>query len=126
MPVSKRGNKMKVKVKVIGNQGMSSLVEWVIDGVIERGYVPTGMVEEDHVNGKELELAIPYGLPFASLITFQANPVDLERELHRLGIWTFEDMTRDPNACISALQRVYATDYAALRIAAMSFNETKT
>jgi hypothetical protein len=45
-------------------------------------------------------------------------PSDFARELHKLGLWTRDDVMTRPNEVISAIQAVYGIDLAAILVAA--------
>ena len=111
-------------VKVLASRGGSVLVEWLEDGkYLERGIVPTDIVIDGLVDNDELALAIPFGIPWSSLIRFKADPLQLEHELHRVGIWDYDDLVKQPNKAIAVLQSVYSVDYAALKSAARAFSK---
>jgi hypothetical protein len=111
-------------VKILASKGNSVLIEWVSGGrYVERGFIPSHLVVDDKVAHDELLAVIPYGVPWSSIVRFKADPVRLEQELHRVGIWTLDDITRNPNRAIAALQSVYSVDYAALKAAARTFSD---
>lgn len=116
----------KIDVKVIKTVKQAALVEWFLDGHIYRGTIPVSEIHENRVDESVLQMAIPYGLPWAELVEMNATPEDLEHELHRRGIWTFDDLPTRMNDVIGALQTVYRTDASALVRGAKAFSSRNT
>lgn len=118
-PKKKRLIEMR-PVKVIRRQNKSSLVEWVDgEGRLRRAMIPADKVEGDGRAADDvLAQGIAYGLPWAEMVTLKASPEQIEAELHRLGIWTGDDLRGNTAKAVAALQRVYGVDLAALLQAA--------
>lgn len=99
------------RVKLIFRKKMAVLVEYLQDGVPVRVSVPSNRVFQITDNKKEVEVSektlregIPYGIPWAihvKDVTIKGE--DLERELHKAGIWTLDDYKRNPGAIQSAI-----------------------
>jgi hypothetical protein len=101
-----------VKVKIIArNQGMM-VVEWVEDGQLKRGQLPQSDLNgADEVDDEKLNWAMPWGEPWAEMVELKATSGQLEQELHKVGIWTLEDLQAYPDRAQSALLATYAIDY---------------
>lgn len=59
-------------------------------------------------------MAVDYGVPWRDLVTMDATPEDLERQLHRVGIWTIDDLRRNPEAAQGAIMAAYGVDFQTL------------
>jgi len=113
-----------VQVKVLNDQGKTVLVEWVEDNKIKRGFIPSKNLATDSLVAKKvLSAATPYGLPWAKLIKLQATPEGIEVALHRAGIWTMEDLMKNPMPALGAIQAAYWLDMSILLMAAQEFEK---
>lgn len=116
----------EVPVKVVPLRGDAVVVEWQEDDVLKRATVPPGALiadgDQHRVTDDVLFKGIPYGVPWADLITLAATPEAIEAELHRVGIWTVDDLRGNTAVAVSALQRIYKVDLAALLQAATRFD----
>lgn len=106
-------------VKVLNREGASVLVEWN-DGEIHRAYIPvTALKENGTVHKSTLEAGIPYGLEWEDIIgELKATPVEVGRKLRAAGIWTANDLFKNGNAALGAIQAAYGLDLATLMAAA--------
>lgn len=113
------------KVTVIRRKNRAVLVQWVNgDGKITRGSIPAeDLHDRDMVDEETLEMAIPAYFPWAELIEITVTPQDIEDNLHRVGIWTLEDLIERPNAAVGAIQAAYKMDMATLRQKALQFKK---
>jgi hypothetical protein len=85
------------------------------DGSLERRIIPSEALAADgEVAAQDWQLGIPFGLPWEDLIVFKATPLDFANNLHRQGIWTADDLSRNPNAAFAAWQETYQLDIAGL------------
>jgi len=91
-------------VKTIKTDGGLTLIEWIEEGQPYRAWVPAG----DVVNGECVypERGIPYGVDWSQWVTLQLDPVQLDRALKQRGIWTPDDLKRDPNVVQGAINYV--------------------
>ena len=94
-----------VPVRVVGEKGESSLVEYQVDGMYRRRYVPAKSVKNREEKRGEvvkttLDKGIVYGLPWEDFIEITATPESVANELRRRGVWYTEDMT--PSAIVHA------------------------
>lgn len=100
-------------VKLIFRKKAAVLVEYQKNGIPVRVSVPANKVhqisnsEEVEISEKVLREGIPYGVPWSVHITDTTiNGMDVENELHKLGIWTVDDYKRNPGALQNAVMAV--------------------
>lgn len=60
------------------------------------------------IESNNLRQGIPYGIPFEKFVRHPAIP----NELRRRGIWTIEDLEKNRNTALGAIQAAYAQDLA--------------
>lgn len=114
-----------VKVEVIRKKGQAALVQWVEGGSVRRGSIPLDALQGDMVDQKMLQMAIPAGFPWASIIELSVTPQIIEENLHRVGIWDLDDLLKNPQAAVGALQAAYKVDVAHLTKQARLFKKQK-
>lgn len=107
-----------IAVRVIRAQGPAVLVQWTDGDDLRRAYVPAREVLDGQVSSETLAAGIPYGLLWEEIVAFSVTPERLARELRRRGVWTTEDVLRQPNSIVAALQAAYRIDLAAIQGAA--------
>jgi hypothetical protein len=117
--------KKSVIVSVLAASGESSLVEWTDkDGDAQRCYVPSAAVEDVKVALDILEEGIPYGAPWGKLAEGIGLPEKYTSQfagaLYRRGVWTAQDLERNPKSVIAALVEVTGITASALRRAALA------
>ncbi len=81
-----------VPVRVVGEKGESSLVEYQVDGMYQRRYVPKKSVKDGAVSPITLGKGIVYGLPWEDFIEITATPESVANKLRQRGVWYIEDM----------------------------------
>ena len=86
-----------IPVRVVGEKGESALVEYQVDGMYRRRYVPGKSVKDRERNRGEvspitLGKGIVYGLPWEDFVEITATPESVANELRRRGVWYIEDM----------------------------------
>lgn len=107
-----------IEVKIISQRGQSALVEYFKDGKLCRVTVPAKEIIDGQINAYNLNMGIPYGLPWAQLIPMAATSKQLEQNLRRVGVWTKEDALSNAPAVLGAIQATYQIDLGTiLRIA---------
>ena len=99
------------RVKVIYEKGRNVLVEWFDDGMPMRGWLPWNKVRVDIVDTIELDRVMPYGEPWEDIIELRATPREMAKNLRKVGIWTLEDLRKNPNAALGAIMATYKVDY---------------
>lgn len=116
-----------VRVEIIRRKGDTVLIRYFDNEESKMVIMPTVSVsDQNEVEEEELELAIPYGMPWEEIA---GNPTvsgeDIAKELHRRGIWTLADLEVNMNAVVGALQSVYRLDASALRRRARLYEQLK-
>jgi len=109
---------MSKKPITLKQQGHSKLVEYQEEGQPKRVILP---LNEDDIN-----LGIPHGFPFAEMLkphVCEPMAERIEAELHRAGIWTPADISKNPGAAQGAVLSAYGVDYAILLQLAKNFKE---
>lgn len=99
----------RTEVRVIKQHGETLLVQYTLDGVLERKYIPVVELGDGRVLDEVLEQGILFGYPFDELeIVFDNQK--FANELHQVGIWKVDDMLKNPKALWSALHATLADD----------------
>lgn len=104
-------------VTIVKSGNGKILVEWLVDGVPHRGVVPSEVVIENKINDELLPLAIPYGVDWAFVLEGAMNtltPTDIANALWKHGVWTLQDLQRNPQVVRGALLSAYGVDYQLL------------
>lgn len=102
-------------VKMLFRKKSATLVEYQKNGTPVRVSVPSNKVYPTTQNGEvevteaTLREGIPYGVPWSiHLKDLVVKGEDIERELHKLGIWTLEDFRKNPGSLQNAILSVTA------------------
>lgn len=104
-----------IPVRIVKEDGMTVLAEYQDDETLRRCYLPFGLIEDGKVAASELEAALTYGFPFEEVIKPEVTPERIAACLRKRGLWTIEDVKRQPNMVILALQEAYAIDLRYLK-----------
>lgn len=99
-----------IPVKIIKVEGDASLVEYVLDGRLQRATIPTGKIKGNEASAYSLNAGIPFGADWENLIELKATPVSIANALRNRGVWTPEDAKRNPRQVVLALQTACAID----------------
>lgn len=103
-----------VTVRVV-RQGKTALVEWMEGDTYQRCLVPSGKVIDGQVAKGTLGMGIPYGLDLEKMITLHhGTAAQVANELHKQGIWTFEDLQQRLPAVKAAFWNAFNVDIAGL------------
>jgi hypothetical protein len=77
---------------VVEKQGQAVVIEWQEEGESRRCILPKQLLVKYKANLpiEVLRQGIPYGMEWADLLADMVSPTpeDVERELHKVGIWT--------------------------------------
>lgn len=103
-----------MKIKVISKRKKSALIEYTKNGKLLRATVPASDIVDDSISDYKLKLAIPYGVEWSKLLTLEATPEDLERNLRKAGIWTSQDALQNAPKVLGAIQATYRVDLGTL------------
>lgn len=101
----------EISTKKLRRKGSAVLLEYQQDGETKRVIVPASEVEyAQEENGKILvseeilDQGIPYGVPWELIIpVHKISPEDIARNLRSLGIWTYQDVLKNPEAIMNAV-----------------------
>ena len=120
---------MIITVQIILHKNDLLLVEWLDRDMPHRAWVTPDMVVSKDRNKKTAvvknpKAGIPYGMDWSPLITLNATPRDVDRELKRVGIWTVDDLRAKPNEARSALQAVYGMEMSTLLMAVKAYESS--
>lgn len=108
-----------VPVRVVRQDGARIVVSWVEGGREYRAWLPASLGSFDAVNRAALVQADSYGVPWARIAPpCLYSPERLEAALHGAGIWTLDDLQRNPAAASGALQAALGIDLGGLLTAA--------
>lgn len=102
-----------IPVKTIRTIGKSCLVEWVVRGKILRGYIPLDKVSE-RVDETVLDAALPHGVPWEEMTIPAFSGSDLRSALVNAEVWTFDDLSRNPQVVVGVLQTLYGVHLGSL------------
>lgn len=102
---SKKPTIQNISVNLLNTKGQSSLVEYVENDVRRRVYIPADLVKDGFVSSQELSRGIPYGYPWEE-ISFNVGGVHLAEQMQAQGLWTIEDVLKNPKKLRSALNAV--------------------
>ena len=113
----------KYNFKIVTWKGEAGLVELVRDGSVERVTLPMDMLRgATELTESEVDSGIPYGLPYADFLTPSADIVPrLIIALHKVGIWTLDDLRKQPMKVVAALQATYHIETARIIKAAETY-----
>lgn len=108
-----------MQVTIVKRMEGTAVIEWQEDGMPFRSVVPLSELGIEQASLRVAECAHPergiaYGEDFSALIVPAATAESIDRELKKAGIWTAEDLHRNPNGAAGALQRAYGVDLAGL------------
>lgn len=98
-----------IQVRQVFRKKMATLIEYLEEGVPVRVSVPSSclITSKDGtllISKENLDRGLPYGIPWKyKLKISEVTPESLELELHKAGIWTAEDVMKNPQAVKSAL-----------------------
>ena len=119
-PVKPRPRKV-VRVNVISRNHSGALVEFVEGQAVRRKTVAAAALDGEKIAQDDLDMGVPYGIPWADLVQATVTPATIEKALHNAGVWTLEDLISNPRRAIGALQSAYGLDIAALIRAANEY-----
>lgn len=82
---------------------------------MKKSELQTEEIPQEEIQTEEIKLEKDNKVPWAKLIKLTLTPKDLEKELHKFELYTYEDVATKPNLVISALQSAYAVDLSVIR-----------
>lgn len=106
-----------MKIKIINSVNGKTLVEYIRDGIAVRCAFPSELVVNDSVDDSLLSIAIPHGVDWAFALSGVIRSVgehEIAAVLSNAGIFTLEDVKKDPQRVVGAIQSAYGIDYATI------------
>ena len=94
-----------IPVRQVSETGKSVLVEWQDKHGLHRASLPAPVGEK--VDQELLDAAPPYGVPWADAPIKAFTGDELQAALYAAGMWTSEDVMKQPQRVIGALQYLY-------------------
>lgn len=109
--VSEKPKHKNITVKFISRKKSAALVEYrVAENEFARVSIPANKIVlgtgEEYADVPEsvIKSGIPYGIPWESkLPDITVKGSDIEKEFHKMGIWTLDDVRRNPKAIQSVV-----------------------
>lgn len=103
-------------VKVVIQLGDNAVVERAAEnGSLSRRIVPARLVTGGEIAAEAWEAGAVYGIEWESYITpLSVTPEEIADGLRRAGIWTKDDLLKNPRAALGALQAAFGFCLAAL------------
>lgn len=95
-----------MKVKVIREERNSSLVEWFEEGKIYRSIIPSSDVDVEG-NCENPHQGLPHGDSFLPFITVDVSPEEIQFQLNNSGIWTLEELLKQPSIVQGAVNAAF-------------------
>lgn len=92
-----------MNVKIITPGKDYSLIEYMDNGYAKRVVIDSSEINANQVNDEALEFATAYGLAFDEFEYPSITPELIMRALHDHGIWTADDMRKNPLMVRNAL-----------------------
>jgi len=97
-------------VTVLSSKGASTLVEYMLDGVLQRKYVPTNKVLNQFVSDEVLARGIPYGFPWEEIV-ISFDMQQFANEMHNAELWTVEDVLKSPKKISGVLRKIFEDSF---------------
>jgi hypothetical protein len=108
---------------IVDVQGQAALVEYDAGGGrLKRVLVPRSLVNAID----DLDMGIPYGVPWEELVQVDVTPQEIANRLRIAGIWTLEDLHRNPKVAMGALQAAYKADIQRLAALAAAYESNNS
>jgi hypothetical protein len=121
---AKPPRKKMVHARLIAHKGAAALVEY-IDGGFKRCYIPLAEFDAEKAQADEavLKAGVPYGVDWSRVELKQLDPLELDQELKRRGLWTLEDIREHPEQAHAAINKISNATRIALVEAAQAQTE---
>lgn len=94
------------QVTTVKSKDGQSLVEWTDEGVVQRAWFPVKDVKDGRV--AKVEAGLPYGDDFGKLLKGLPTAKSITQALNSAGIWSYEELRRNPQKVQDALGRAFA------------------
>jgi hypothetical protein len=100
-------------VTILSSKGASTLVEYMLDGVLQRKYVPTEKVLNQFVPDEVLARGIQYGFPWEEIV-INFDMQQFATEMHNAELWTVEDVLKSPKKLTGVLRKIFEDSFKAV------------
>ena len=104
-----------VDVKIIEHRGKAKLVQTVQDGSPRRYVVETVKIKDGKVASGVLKKSPEVGEEWAEMVGFKGTPDDLDRIMRINGLFTREDIQKNPGALQASIMALHHEDVLALK-----------
>ena len=104
-----------VDVTIIEQRGKSKLVQAVQDGIPRRYVVDTAKIKDGKVASGVLKKSPEVGEEWAEMVGFKGTPDDLDRIMRINGLFTREDVQKNPGALQASIMELHREDVLALK-----------
>jgi len=105
-----------VAVRIIEFRGKSALVQVIDNGIPRRYLVDNTRIKDGEVSSGVLKKSPEVGEEWAEMVEFRGTPDDLDRIMRIRGLFTREDIAKDPAALHGAILELHRDDMAALKM----------
>ena len=103
-----------MKISIISKDNDFVFAQWQDGTMPMRGHIPVELVMGDEVSDEAMSLAIPYGVDWAFFLEGaigNATPERVAECLRSVGLWTLQDVMKNPAAVRGALMQAYSMDF---------------
>lgn len=97
----------RTRVTVIQRTGESALVQYQLDGAEKRVFIPASELGNGYVLDNVLAQAVEYGYPWQEC-NLVLDAQRFETEMRNAGLWTAEDVLKNPQGLFTALNVTFA------------------
>ncbi|GAF93889.1 unnamed protein product [marine sediment metagenome] len=104
-----------VGVMVIEQRGKSKLVQTVQNGIPRRYVVDAAKIKDGKVASGVLKKSPEVGEEWAEMVEFKGTPDDLDRIMRINGLFTREDVQKNPGALQASILALHREDMLALK-----------
>ena len=117
MPEDKEEKKREdaVAVTVIEQRGKSKVVQAVQNGIPRRYVVGAVKIKDGKVASGVLKKSPEVGEEWAEMVEFKGTPDDLDRIMRINGLFTREDVQKNPGALHASIMELHREDILALK-----------
>lgn len=117
-----------VEVTILREERNMTLVQWTDEyDVLQRNWVKVSMVTDRWGKTGRVEnpqRGYPYGVDFSHALSPSVTSHDICRELRKRGLWTAEDLQKNPELIKGALQAAYGVDLSQIIAIAKQYEKT--
>lgn len=109
-----------IDVTRVSTNGQAATIQYERNGRLHRAIVPAAAIRDGQVSEAVLSAAVDLpGFDLSELgDELVIKTADLENELRSAGLWTTEDLLKNPRLLMGIIQRLYGADVAAIQNAA--------